>query len=114
MAKKAKSKAKKAKLPPLAYPKRRFGKDELRDDLRVWLLDWFKTHESDDPDVFWQRKKNRNVSLCDITLYALAPFMTELLVDRAGGVREAELVLATRFTELGCDDYDWINGYDVH
>jgi hypothetical protein len=101
------------KLPAFAFPKPLFGKDPLRDDLRKWLLDWLEQHNDPDPGVTWKRRQDRNVSLCDITLTALAPLMIELLAPRAGGAKAAEKVLAERFM-MGFSYGDWINGYDVN
>lgn len=99
------------KLPEYTFPRRIFGNDKLRDDLRKWLLDWHNANPDYDSDgsLFqWQTCGDRHIKMLDATLTALAPFFIELLAPRAGSpIRAAEL-LAKRFEataqELATDE----------
>jgi hypothetical protein len=89
-----------AKLPEYAFPRRIFGNDKLRDDLRIWLLDWHKSnprYESDGSLWVWQACPDREIRMLDATLTALAPFFIELLAPRAGSPIRAARLLASRF-----------------
>ena len=116
MTKSTKTKAKKAKLPALAFPKPLYGKDPLRDDLRKWLIQWHETHA-----YARLTTKDRNFTLCDLTLASLAPFMVEMLAPRTNGSKAAAEVLAERYRCWITDDKDaadewdhWVNGFDVN
>jgi hypothetical protein len=55
------------KLPDYVFPRRIFGKDKLRDALRIWLLDWFKSnsYEPDGSLWVWQECSDRDIRLLD-------------------------------------------------